>query len=182
METEREPREAVSEMSLADVGRFLDVVEKLGITVWIDGGWGVDALLREQTRPHADLDIVIQEKDVVRLCGALAQQGFEDIETDDRTDWNFVVADKDGHRIDFHVVVLDEESRGVYGPAERGVFFPASAFTGSGSIGGRPVRCGTPEYQVPSHTGYELNENDFHDVMALHERFGVELPPEYKTR
>lgn len=30
--------------------------------VWLDGGWGVDALLGRQTRPHDDMDIVIEQK------------------------------------------------------------------------------------------------------------------------
>jgi lincosamide nucleotidyltransferase A/C/D/E len=42
-------------------------LEKLGIEIWVDGGWGVDALLGEQTRPHKDLDIAIQQKDVPQL-------------------------------------------------------------------------------------------------------------------
>ncbi|MHA1547625.1 MAG: nucleotidyltransferase domain-containing protein, partial [Alphaproteobacteria bacterium] len=42
-----------------------------GIKVWIDGGWGVDALLGEQTRPHGDLDLVVQERDLVRLVKIL---------------------------------------------------------------------------------------------------------------
>ncbi len=33
-----------------------------GITIWIDGGWCVDALLNFQTRKHDDLDIAISRK------------------------------------------------------------------------------------------------------------------------
>jgi hypothetical protein len=29
------------------------------------------------------------------------------------------------------------------------------------------------------HTGYELDERDFHDVRALRERFGIPLPDEF---
>ncbi len=32
------------------------------IDVWLDGGWGVDALLGKQTRKHGDVDIVVQQK------------------------------------------------------------------------------------------------------------------------
>jgi lincosamide nucleotidyltransferase A/C/D/E len=32
--------------------------------VWIDGGWGVDALLGRQTRLNADLDLAIALTDV----------------------------------------------------------------------------------------------------------------------
>jgi lincosamide nucleotidyltransferase A/C/D/E len=33
---------------------------------------------------------------------------------------------------------------------------------------------------VKFHTGYKLDENDYHDVAALCRRFGMELPDEYK--
>ncbi len=29
------------------------------------------------------------------------------------------------------------------------------------------------------HTGYELDVNDYRDVLALCQRFEIELPPEY---
>lgn len=40
-----------------DVLALYTALHELGIQIWIDGGWGVDALLGEQTRPHQDLDI-----------------------------------------------------------------------------------------------------------------------------
>jgi lincosamide nucleotidyltransferase A/C/D/E len=51
-------------MTSGDVVDFYKIVTQLGVDLWIDGGWGVDALLGEQTRPHRDLDIAIQQKDV----------------------------------------------------------------------------------------------------------------------
>jgi len=169
------------EMTADDVHGYVDLFDKLGLTVWLDGGWGVDALLGEQTRPHADLDIVIQQEDVQKLRDALAESGFEDVETDDRTDWNFVMANQAGQRIDFHVIVIDEQGRGIYGPPERGVFYSCSSLEATGTVDGRTVRCLTAEYQVQSHTGYELDENDIKDVMEMHERFGVALPDGYPT-
>lgn len=53
--------------------------------------------------------------------------------------------------------------------------YPARGFTGIGVICGRAVRCLTPEVQVICHAGYELKESDAHDMLALHERFGVDL-------
>jgi len=38
-------------MNIADVIDLYTQLENLGIEVWLDGGWGVDALLGEQTRP-----------------------------------------------------------------------------------------------------------------------------------
>ena len=39
-------------MESNDVIALLNVLEQEGIAVVVDGGWGVDALLDQQTRPH----------------------------------------------------------------------------------------------------------------------------------
>jgi lincosamide nucleotidyltransferase A/C/D/E len=57
-------------MKATDVTSLYEMCRKNGITIWIDGGWGVDALLGHQSRLHKDLDIAIQEKDVSNLSGA----------------------------------------------------------------------------------------------------------------
>jgi lincosamide nucleotidyltransferase A/C/D/E len=36
----------------ADVLGVLDRLDAAGIEWWVDGGWGIDALLGEETRPH----------------------------------------------------------------------------------------------------------------------------------
>jgi lincosamide nucleotidyltransferase A/C/D/E len=54
-------------------------LETLGIKIWIDGGWGVDALLGEQTRLHEDLDIALQQKDVPKLCELLEADGYREV-------------------------------------------------------------------------------------------------------
>ena len=51
-------------MTSTDVISFYTELDKRGIEIWIDGGCGVDALLGKQTRPHEDLDIVIQQKEL----------------------------------------------------------------------------------------------------------------------
>ncbi len=174
---EADPREL--EMTAVDLDRYLDLFDKLGITVWFDGGWGVDALLGEQTRRHADLDIVLESEDSTKLREALEELGFEDVETDDQSPWNFVMGNGRGHHIDFHVVEFGVKGQGVYGPPANDETFPASSFTGRGVINGRPVHCLDAEFQIQSHTGYKIDRDDIHDVIALHERFGLPLPAEY---
>lgn len=169
------------EMSIDDVKWFLDLFDELGITVWIDGGWGVDALLGEQTRRHTDLDIMIPTADAATLRGALIVHGFAAVHTDDHSEWNYVMGGRSGKLIDFHLIDITDDGRGIYGPIENGVFVPAPALLGTGVIGERPVRCMTAEYQVSSHTGYTLKESDFADVNALHRRFGLPLPDEYHS-
>ena len=164
------------QMAKEDVVEMYELFDRNGVHVWIDGGWGVDALLGEQTRPHADLDIAIQSKDLEKLRSLLSALGFVDQERDDTTPWNFVLGDSRGRDVDIHAIELDSEGNGVYGPPERGVMFPAGSLTGTGVIAGREVRCIEAKHLLDFHTGYDPDENDIHDVLALCHRFGLEIP------
>jgi hypothetical protein len=46
-------------LDASDVLEILDRLDRAGLTVWLDGGWGIDALLGRHNRPHEDLDLVI---------------------------------------------------------------------------------------------------------------------------
>jgi lincosamide nucleotidyltransferase A/C/D/E len=162
-----------------DVLDFYRTVTKLGLEVWIDGGWGVDALLGEQSRGHKDLDIAIQRKDVASLCEFLHRRGYTEIKLDEARPWNFVLGDENGREIDVHVIELDDRGNGIYGPPEKAELYPAGSLTGAGTIEGQAVRCISPEWAVKFHSGYDLNEKDFRDVSALCKKFGIELPAVY---
>ena len=164
------------DMTAADVISLYTELENLKIKTWVDGGWGVDALLGEQTRPHKDLDIAVQQKDVPRLCQLLQERGYKNIKLEEARPWNFVLGDQHGREIDLHVIVLDEHGNGMYGPAEKGEMYPAASLTGTGSINGQIVRCISPQGMVKFHSGYRLKEKDFQDVSALCKKFGIELP------
>ncbi len=166
-------------MPASEVLRFHSALKDMGIEIWLDGGWGVDALLREETRPHADLDIVIEEKDVARARALLEGWGYTDVPRDDTCPWNFVLGDSQGHEVDFHVIILNEHGDGVYGPPENGDIYPAVSLTGSDKVDQTPVRCKSAEWQLKHHTGYKLRPCDFQDVAALGVRFGLSLPQEY---
>ena len=167
------------EMTLADVVGLLDLCARNDIGVWLDGGWAVDALLGNQTRRHSDIDIVVEEKDLATLRRLLEAEGYRDVPRDDTRAENFVLGDDRGHEVDFHVIVLDEAGNGIYGPPG-GHVYPAAALAGAGVVGGRAVRCITPEYLVKFHTGYKIRERDIHDVSALCARFGIPYPAEYR--
>lgn len=147
------------------------------IDIWIDGGWGVDALLGEESRPHEDLDIVLEERHVPKLRQLLEARGYRDVPRSDTCPWNFVLGDDKGHYIDFHVIVLDADGNGVYG--ETGWAYPRDSLTGAGNIQGHAVRCIAPAYVVKFRTGFKLRDCDYLDVAALCERFGIEYPAEY---
>ena len=167
-------------MTSLDVLNFYRTMSEIGVEVWVDGGWGVDALLGEQTRSHKDLDIAIQQKYVPILREALSVRGYTEVRLEEARPWNFVLADENGKEIDVHVVVLDENGNGVYGPPEKGVMYPVASLTGTGIIDGQTVRCISPEWAVKFHSGYELKEKDFLDVSALCSKFGICLPTGYQ--
>jgi len=164
---------------LEDVLHFYRQCNAAGITIWVDGGWAVDALLGSQTRDHADLDIAVQQLDLECLRLMLEESGYRDVPRDDTRPWNFVLGDDAGRLVDIHVVVLDEAGNGIYGPPENGEMYPAGSLDGIGSIVGQSVRCIAPVHLVAFHTGYSLRPQDIHDVSALCERYGIALPEEY---
>src|SRR5882724_4299929 len=127
-------------MTPIDVIDVYTSLENLGIEIWVDGGWGVDALLGEQTRPHKDLDIAIQQKDVPKLRELLEARGYKDIKLEEAQPWNFVLGDDKDHEIDVHVIVFDDNRNGLYGPVEKGIMYPAASLTGSGAIDGHTVK------------------------------------------
>lgn len=145
-----------------------------GIDVCIDGGWAVDALLGEQRRKHADLDIVIAHKDSTALKTLLESRGYMEVPRDDSWECNYVLGDAEGHQVDVHTCTFDAEGKNIFGVA-----YPFESLKGEGAILGYPVRCITPEWLVKFHGGYKLDETDYQDVKALCERFGIEMPAEF---
>ena len=161
-------------MQADDVVLLLKLFDDYQLDVWIDGGWGVDALLGEQTRLHADLDIALAHQDVPALKALLARRGYREVPRDDSWECNFVLEDEQGKQVDVHSCTFDEDGTNIFGVA-----YPFDSLTGSGVISGYPVKCISPAWMVKFHTGYKLDENDYHDVKLLCERFSIEIPHEY---
>lgn len=166
---ERDPR---LPMTAADLVALVDVFEAAGVDVWLDGGWGVDALLGEQTRVHDDLDLVMGIGDVESLVTALERHSYEIAKG--ALPMSIVLLDAAGRQIDVHPVAFEPGGDGIY-RMDDGLdwAYPAAGFAGTGRVLGRDVRCLTPEVQVLCHAGYELDETDLHDLAALRERFGA---------
>ncbi len=169
-------RDDKPEMTAVDTLELVKLFEQNQIEVYIDGGWGVDVLLGEQTHPHEDLDIAMPHIYVPLARALLEARGYKDVPRPDTRDCNFVLGDSLGHLIDFHTYTYDEQGRLVFG-----LPYPLDSLNGMGSIKGYPVKCITPEWLVKFHTGYQFDENDYHDVKALCQRFGIEMPAEYEA-
>jgi lincosamide nucleotidyltransferase A/C/D/E len=166
-------------MRANDVVAVLDLLESEQIDVWLDGGWGVDALIGSETRDHTDLDLVVALRDLDRAAAALATVGFaHDEAAEPGLPARFVLAADDGRRVDLHPVVFDVGGNGwqPLGDDAWGAY-PAEGLEASGEVAGRAVRCISAELQVRHHLGYPPGEHDRHDLRLLYERFGVGLPP-----
>jgi lincosamide nucleotidyltransferase A/C/D/E len=169
-------------MSPSDVIEILDIFSNAGIVVWLDGGWGVDALLHEQTRLHDDLDLAIDRRDCERAASSLRTfTHAQDITPGLPT--RLVLRDENGRQVDIHLLDFDEDGNGwMIGPDGEKSKFPAADLAGQGLIAGRQVRCISADLQLIKHSGYTNHgpdEFDYRDMRALADRFGLILPPEY---
>jgi Aminoglycoside-2''-adenylyltransferase len=86
-----------------DVVRLLDLLDGAGVRWWVDGGWGIDALLRYQTREHSDLDLAVDEAGLALTVDLLRDEGYAVIR-----DWlPTAIAfcrETDGSEVDLHPV------------------------------------------------------------------------------
>lgn len=163
-------------MSADDVLRLLDLLESSHVRVWIDGGWGIDALLHRQTRDHDDLDLVIDAGHLPTATELLRSLGFVVVR-----DWlptSLAMREATGREVDLHrvemtpdgggdQVMLDGVSRYHYGPPVLGY------------VAGRPVHCCPVQEQIKMHLGYEPRKKDYGDMAVLTQHFGIALPPPY---
>src|ERR687887_352048 len=120
-------------ISEEDVADLLALLEQNGLEIYVDGGWAVDAVLGEQTRPHDDLDIALPHAQVPRLRALLSTRGFREQRHDDSWECNFVLADEAGRHLDVHSYTLDAAGLNV-----GGVAYSGEQLTGRGVIGGGP--------------------------------------------
>ena len=119
-------------VSAEDVIHLYKLLSNHGIQVWLNGGWGVDALFGEQTRPHKDLDMFVLVNDVNHLCELLSLKGYglKELWSENRWDVDakgtktmtgFVLHDPDGGELDVHAMRLDDHGIGIPAWDERWV-------------------------------------------------------------
>jgi len=166
-------------MAADDVLAVIDLLEHVHVTVWIDGGWGVDALLGTETRYHADLDLAIAISDVTAATDLLQSELGYTVSLD-QMPTRLELGDDQGHRVDFHPLVFDEQGNGRQQlPDGNFGIYTSSGLAATGSIAGHPVRCLSPELQLQFHLGYEPDDTDRQDVAQLCRHFDLPLPELY---
>lgn len=168
-------------MKIEAVATLFRAFEAAELDYWVDGGWGVDALLRSQTRTHTDLDLAVRRGDLPQFAVVLSGLGFEKrLGAGDR-DWNPVFQNGSGASVDLHGFVLDERGNGVLGEPSENAFYPAGALEGVGVIAGMTVRCIAAPFVLMFRNGFEPREVDHHDVAQICAHFGLPRPSRFLT-
>jgi lincosamide nucleotidyltransferase A/C/D/E len=144
------------------VAAVMDAFAAAGVSSWVAGGWGVDALIGHQTRRHYDLDLVVSDTrdNIERMEQVLSRAGFRPgvrefnpgLAMPLRHPWQ----DDNGYTVEVMPVALGKP------PFTGG----APLFTG-GVIGGHTVPCLSAGLQVALHKGYEARVVDLADMEVL---------------
>jgi lincosamide nucleotidyltransferase A/C/D/E len=163
--TEPGDKPSPANMALTEVLTVLEALDTVGCQYWLEGGWGVDALAGQQTRPHRDLDVDFDAAYEGAALAVLQQLGYV-VDTDWRPNRVELVAPTRG-RVDMHPLLLDADGGARQAALEGGYHhFDRSWFT-VGELGGRRVPCLSAEAQRLFHQGYEHRPIDRHDLDQL---------------
>lgn len=168
-------------MEARDVIEILRMFETASVDVWVEGGWGIDALLGAQNRDHGDLDVVVDAPRGEAAKAMLAAAGFQVIFEDPPGRWSFM--DDRERIVDVCISASDRygDRWNINRRTGRGdPDYPFDCFT-YGWIAGTKVACLGPETQVVHHMGYDIEEVDLFDVELLRERFDVSVPAALRT-
>jgi lincosamide nucleotidyltransferase A/C/D/E len=182
-------RVTATHMGPGDVIEVLDELSRANLRAWLFGGWAVDALLGQQARKHADLDLVVPDVGEQLALQTLRRRGFVvQNRVDDREPWFKVVVtmlDRARrrrvaiHPVDVHSKEPDGWQASIQlGAQAIGLGAVGELFT-SGTINGDAVPCLSARAQLVLHTGYEADDIDRGDVGLLCSRFSLPPPPAY---
>ena len=174
-------RDRLFEMRAVDVVQVLDELDGAGVSAWLAGGWGVDALLGRQTRRHHDLDIVVNGNDGSERRAVAVLEGLGYVTVEARApagNWmplKAVLRDRRGRTIELLPVPLQSDGTTMVlsRPAGPSVLPAALAV---GQIAGRPAPCLGPAVQLTFHAGFTPTAGQRRDEALLRARFGRGTP------
>ena len=148
-------------MRCEDVIEVLTALDAGGIDYWVDGGWGIDALVGEQTRRHHDLDLGVSRDDVATVEALLPQFRRESGEASFYTD-------KRGRAVD--LILVDRSQAGEFQqqlPEGGQLRYAERETRAAGYIGGRLVRCATVALQREHRNHPNATDQDRTDIEIL---------------
>ncbi len=172
-----EPSEHSTRVSAQQAAEIYTKLTEKHVAAWVMGGWGIDALLGEETREHHDIDVLIDSATLQELRSGLDDLGFKIshiwkdenqwIEVADTKMPTAFVARNDAQlELDVHIIKLDTNgnpSALCNVPWQ----FNANSLSGIGVLAGVPIRCVSGEAQIAMHQGYELPAHHLSDLERL---------------
>ena len=168
-------------MELESLVSLCHCFREAGLAFWVDGGWGVDALIGRQTRPHSDLDLAVSLNDLPLFRQTLTARGLQRADRVGDPEWNWVFRHPNGESVDLHGFVLDRFGNGVLGDPVEKAMYPAGAFQGHGVLGDISVRCIAAPFVLAFRNSFDPRGVDRHDVAILCATFSLPLPSRYQT-
>jgi len=152
-------------VQLSDVLAVTQPLAAAGLRHWVAGGWGVDALIGRQTRPHRDLDLAVDAASLDETRRLLAPLGYRA-----ETDWLPIRVELAADRerwVDLHPVVFGADGQGRQaGPDGTHFAYPARDLV-TGSLDGHRLPCLSARLQIAFHSGYPPREVDLADLALL---------------
>ena len=164
--------DAVATQQLAVIERVHDLLSEASIGHWLFGGWGVDFLVGNITRPHGDIDFVIWRQDIERIRELFSPLGYRERSSDDAT----FRADFDTDAGLLSMVYIERDARGDIVTPDGFACSPwaEDSFEHEGSLEGvrLPVISAleqmlSKEAYFGEATGTPLRPKDEHDVALL---------------
>jgi len=170
----KESRRPYESMPAEDVIKVLDGLAGAAVETWVVGGWGVDALLGHQSRPHSDLDLIMAADGpaLQRARATLSALGYsrqleEELPDNGPMSRRLVAVNSLGQCVDIHPVNL---STAPFAPrAANGSMLSTPLVTGR--LGAHPVPCVSAEVHLALKMFHErlspLGEKDHDDIALL---------------
>lgn len=153
-------------MTAESAAFVLDLLDRADVDTWVAGGWGVDALVGQASRPHGDLDLLIADDRGARARRSLAAAGF--VCRLDQLPTRFEMAHRRHGVVDLHPISLDAAGNArLELPDGASWVYGHGALDALGTIGTRPCRCLSAEEQLRLHDGYEHRDVDRADIALL---------------
>ena len=162
-----------------DVLEVLESLTAADVRWWVAGGWAVDALVGEQTRPHDDVDVMVPVDALPTVEASLGAHGFARADESELPAF-LILRDPGGRQVDLYLLRFDSGGDGwqEYSPTKWD-HFSAAELSGVGLIEGVEVRCLSPDALFAQFLGYTWGEKAIHDLTTLHRVRGTPLPPTF---
>ncbi|MDT1130610.1 lincosamide nucleotidyltransferase Lnu(A), partial [Staphylococcus pseudintermedius] len=144
---------------------ILDLFEKIEVTYWLDGGWGVDVLTGKQQIEHRYIDIDFYAQHTQKVIQKLEDKGYkiEVVWMPSRME----LKHKKYVYLDIHPINLNDDGSITQANPEGGNYVFQNEWFSETNYKGRKIPCISKEAQLLFHSGYDLTEKDHFDIKNL---------------